>query len=142
MRKFLICCFLHFIFLFGSAAMATPATKETVLKLIDKTQAAQLGVDTFHQMMSTFAASGQIPAEMLALFKEEAKADELAELLMPIYQKHLSEEDIQGALEFYETEAGKNMIKTLPAIMLDSAAAGEVWGERISERVMERMVNQ
>lgn len=142
MRRLLLVYFFSFAVLLGSVAMATPATKESVLKLLEKTQAAQLGVDVFNEMMAAFVASGQIPPEMLTLFKEEANAEELAELFVPIYQKHLTEEDIQGALEFYETEAGKNIIRTLPDVTKDSTAIGEVWGEKISERVMKRMMSQ
>ncbi len=58
----------------------------------------------------------------------------MSEKVIPIYDRHLSHEEIRGLIQFYETPLGRRLVKVLPQIMQESMAAGEEWG---TERILE-----
>lgn len=46
--------------------------------------------------------------------------DEIIELLVPIYDKYYSEEDLSQMVRFYESRVGQKMLSTAPLIMNDT----------------------
>lgn len=46
--------------------------------------------------------------------------EEISETLVGVYQKNLSAEDVQTAIEFYNSEAGKRLLEKLPVIVRQS----------------------
>ena len=68
----------------------------------------------------------------------EVDADEMIEMVIPIYQKYLTEEDIQAINAFYNTPEGKKLIRVQPAIVQESVQAGQQWGEELARRVIEK----
>ena len=69
---------------------------------------------------------------------EEFDDDALVDLVVPIYDKHLSAEDVKALLTFYQSPSGQRVIKALPAIMAESMSAGQQWGQQIARRVLKR----
>lgn len=63
------------------------------------------------------------------------------DMVVPIYDRHLSHEDIKGFLKFYQTELGKKMIKTYPLIFQESMALLQDWSKSI-EALIKNMINQ
>jgi len=67
----------------------------------------------------------------------------LIDLMIPIYDKHLTDEEIKGLLAFYESELGKKVIKLTPQLMKEGMAAGRELGKSLSsvteDRVMKRL---
>jgi hypothetical protein len=49
---------------------------------------------------------------------------EITEALVPAYQKHLSAADVQAAIDFYSSEAGKRLLENLPVITRESNETG------------------
>ena len=72
-------------------------------------------------------------------FKRDANPDELIDLMVPIYEKNFSHDEIQQLLVFYSTPLGKKITSTLPEIQRESMDAGKQWGEKVAERLEERM---
>jgi hypothetical protein len=46
--------------------------------------------------------------------------EEISETLVGVYQKNLSAEDVQAAIEFYNSESGKRLLEKLPVIIRQS----------------------
>ncbi|MEM9888320.1 MAG: DUF2059 domain-containing protein [Bacteroidota bacterium] len=68
--------------------------------------------------------------------------DELYNLLIPIYQKHLSGEELDAIIAFYESPEGQSLIAKSPLIMQESMQVGAAWGEEIGERIAEKMLDE
>ncbi|QNK61552.1 DUF2059 domain-containing protein [Pedobacter sp. PAMC26386] len=68
--------------------------------------------------------------------------DELIILLLPIYQKHVSEEDIQNITAFYQTPTGKRYAEKSPVIAQESMQAGETWGQKIGEELEKKLAEK
>lgn len=69
-------------------------------------------------------------------FQSKLKADELMDLIVPIYDKYLSKEDIDGLAQFYQTPVGKKMISVLPQLVIDTQTAAMNMGQELGRRAM------
>jgi len=56
--------------------------------------------------------------------------DDLIDAIVPIYQKHLTKEDLAAVTAFYSSPAGQKILKELPAIMAESMQAGGEIGRK------------
>jgi hypothetical protein len=72
-------------------------------------------------------------------FAKEVDPQELVEMIVPIYKQHLSHDDVRGAIAFYESPAGQHLVANQPAILQDSMAAGQQWGQKLAQRAMEKV---
>lgn len=64
---------------------------------------------------------------------------DLAEMLTPVYKKYLSIDDLKAVVAFYKTPAGKKMAKYQPEITEQSMEIGGAWGEKIGEKIIEKI---
>jgi uncharacterized protein len=50
---------------------------------------------------------------------------EMIDAIIPIYQKHLTRQDLQGIIAFYSSPAGQKLQKEQPAMMAEGMQAGQ-----------------
>lgn len=65
--------------------------------------------------------------------------NELAEMLVPVYSKYLTKEDLEELIKFYRTPIGKKFAKNTPLIMKESMLIGQEWGEKVGQDFMKKM---
>lgn len=122
---------------FGS--QAAPASQASVEKLMQLTGASNLGQQMLAQMLPAMKQMiPDAPAEFWQSVEQEVNIDEMVALVVPVYQKHLTEEDIQSALAFFSTPAGQKLISVQPAIMQESMMVGQQWGQQLFMRAKQR----
>ena len=105
--------------------------------------AQDLGVQMMNQMIP--ALKNMIPDAPPAFWDDvmqEVNAEELENLLIPVYQKHLTEADVKALNEFYASDVGQKMIKTQPAIMRESMMLGQQWGQQLAQKIVQRYESQ
>jgi hypothetical protein len=73
-----------------------------------------------------------------SLFKD-MPIDEMIDAMVPIYQKHLNKEDIDGILAFYASPAGQKLQREQPAMMQEGMHAGGEIGRRRIGAMMQQM---
>lgn len=85
---------------------------ESIEELLVLTGAANMGEQMVEQMLPAIKrAMPRAPEAFWAEFKAEADVNELMDLIIPIYQKYLTKEDVVSLNEFYKSEIGLKMIK-------------------------------
>jgi hypothetical protein len=70
--------------------------------------------------------------------------DEMLDAMIPIYQKHLTKNDIGAILNFYSTPVGQKLLREQPAMMQEGMeAGGEIGRRRIGAMIqkMDQFVN-
>ncbi len=72
-------------------------------------------------------------------FKAEVNPNDLIEMIIPIYAKHFTHEEIKQLIAFHESPIGKKLIKVQPQIMMESMAAGEEWGKDLAKKIMKKL---
>ena len=83
-----------------------------------------------------------VPTEFWDEFAAEANKDAfnmLFNLMLPIYQKHLTEKDLLDIITFYETPTGKKYAEKTPLIMQESMLAGQEWGKQLGQKVADKL---
>jgi hypothetical protein len=117
------------------------------------TVATAIGNQLVQQTVSSIqAAHPDLPVKVLNIIREEMRKAfaEVAsakggmfDLMIEIYHRHLSHEEIKGLIIFYESSLGKKLIEVNPLITQESLAMGMAWGQRLSpildQRIKERL---
>jgi uncharacterized protein len=58
--------------------------------------------------------------------------DDVAEAIVPVYQKNLSAGDVQAGIDFYSSEAGKRLLEKVPEIIRE---ANEQGGQLVQKKL-------
>jgi hypothetical protein len=67
--------------------------------------------------------------------------DLLAEMI-PIYQRHLSHEDMVSILAFYRTEGGRHLVEAQPAMVAEAQAVFPAVGRKLGQEVAARHMEE
>ena len=61
----------------------------------------------------------------------------LIELLVPVYQKHFTVEDLNDAIQMYKTPIGKKISEKTPIIAQETMQASMQWGMELSQKMQK-----
>ncbi len=122
-------------------AYATPANPATVQKLIVETKMEQLIEESLLQMKPMVdeqilqeakkdLGQKQLDAKQLNIVKQLQQLSwqqinvmnnwqNMQKLMVEIYQKHFTEEELQATLKFHQSSEGSSMMKKMPLMMGD-----------------------
>jgi len=81
----------------------------------------------------------QIPVEFWNEFSAEVNTDDLVNLIIPIYDKHVSHADIKELIKFYESPLGKRFIEIQPVLLRESMVVGQKWGQQLGQKIMQKL---
>lgn len=130
---------------FASPAMAeckqdSSAEKTAdIRKLLDIMGSKEMSRQVFFQVIDAFKGSmPQVPAKFWTELEKE-DMNGLLDLIVPIYDCHLSHDDITATITFYESPAGQNFVKVLPVITQEAMTAGQKWGEQLGMKVLGKL---
>ncbi len=118
--------------------------KQTLTKLMEVTGSFTNYKVVVTNMLDMYKKqSADVPPE--AWMQLEAKITGVAgpmlvDLLLPIYQKYVSEADLKSVIAFYESPAGKRFIASNPQILKESMDAGQQLGAKIGAEVEKSML--
>ena len=122
------------------------AKQADIKKLLSITGASKTGLRVFSQVIGMFQrAHSEVPEPvwMEMVSEAEVKVDDfVTEMLVPIYDKHLTHEDIKGLIAFYETPAGQKLLSVMPLMHQESRQAGEIWGREFARTVQQRLAEK
>lgn len=117
--------------------------EERVLELLKLSGSGDIGKQYFVSIMDQFQ---QLFDDVPQVFWEEAKnlmdPNELMELIIPIYERNFTEEEIEGLIAFYKSPLGQKLVKEQPIILQESMRAGEIFGEEFSTRVVDKLKSE
>lgn len=135
------------VFAQATAPSATaPAADSAKLQLIHEVLTQSHVVDLMLQTMEMSApaqraANPQIPAEFWDRFlgAVRERRGELESLIVPIYDRHFSTDELRQLLAFYRSPIGQKMLTEQPAIARDAMDAGRVWGQQLGMEIGQKM---
>jgi hypothetical protein len=83
-------------------------------------------------------ASPELSDDYWEEFMAEINPENFTRIVIPVYQKHFSEEEIQTILEFYNSPEGMKFIRLSPVLISESQIAFENWCVEMSGRIYAR----
>jgi uncharacterized protein len=132
------------------ATKVAPSKEASIRQLMDLTGAKSLGAQMMQAGMEQFRASvtesepnnpraRQFIDAFVASFQKHFDADALTEKIIPIYDKYLSEEEVNGLLQYYKSPLGRRMLKALPEIARESQQTGFSLGQKATQETLEEL---
>lgn len=129
------------------------AKRADIRRLLELTGAVNMANQSMDGMESSVKTlmSGSLPPgeyrdQLLDLFfqKFRAKRDtnQLIELVIPIYDKYYTHDDIRALIAFYETPVAKKMVAVLPKVVQESQTAGLNWGGDLGRQCMLEVLGE
>ena len=126
------------------------AKKADIRRLLEITGAANLAsqsMDAMEKHLRPLVADSLPPGEyrdkLVELFFEKFRSkrspDQVLAVIIPIYDKYYSDDEIKELIKLYETPIGQKMISVLPKLAAESQAAGKTWGEEIGRQSMQEV---
>ena len=140
----------------GESAFAEDLTAEKkadIQKMMDMTGAMAIAQQMVDQMMLLInrdirARRPDVPQKVIDALREEVNGvvrdnlSSLVGLMFPLYHKYFTHEDIKGMIQFYSTELGQKLIRTLPSLTQESMRAGAQWGQSLERELDRRLKNR
>jgi len=115
--------------------------QKDIYKLISLTNASSLG----KELMDALFKGLTLDAKFNQIIKEEMMSElnfgELGDLLVPVYDRNFTHEDIKSLIAFYETPIGKKLISVLPSVTKETMVVGQTWGEKMAIRLEGKIPN-
>ena len=140
--------FLFSMFFIASNLFAQDSTsyKKALTEMMAVSGAKATYNSVINQMVANFKEDKpEIPVEVWdkfgVAFTEKATSD-IVDLILPIYQKHLTEEDLKNLTIFYKSPTGSKMARETPFIMQESMQAGRVWGTKIAQEFIQKLKDE
>jgi hypothetical protein len=104
--------------------------------LLTLTQAGEMAVQMMQEMLNSYRQRlPQVPDEFWVGFAKKIKTEDMVDMLVPIYDRHLTHSEVVALIGFFEGPVGKKLISVQPSIMRESMQVGQQWGEKIGNEV-------
>ena len=115
----------------------TGANKTADIKtLLILTKSGELAVQMMQEMLNAYRQGlPQVPEEFWLGLAKKVKTDDLVDMLVPIYDRHLTHSEVTTLIEFFQRPVGKKLVSVQPEIMKESMQVGQQWGEKIGNEV-------
>lgn len=89
---------------------------------------------------------GEYQDKLIPLFFEKfhskMKTDDLLDLIVPIYDKYLSKEDVDGLAQFYQTPLGKKLNAVLPQLTVEIQTTAMNMGQELGRQAMMEVLGE
>ncbi|MUU78083.1 DUF2059 domain-containing protein [Winogradskyella endarachnes] len=134
-----------FLILFSTSAFGQTDTDyaKTLRKMFEVSGTEQTFQTVIKQMFTMFKQQyAAVDAETWKELENEfskTSLDDLTVMLVPVYEKYMTEADLKELIKFYESPVGQKFAKSTPLITQESMQIGQQWGMAIGEKFAEKM---
>ena len=124
-------------------AQEVTTKEQDIRRLLELTGSSKLAAQVMDQMMAMLQESSpELEEEFWATLRAEIDTQELVRRMIPIYDKHFTQDEIRQLIAFYQTPIGLKLVEKLPAIAQESMETGMEWGQEIALKTVEKIQAQ
>ncbi|MEN8447481.1 MAG: DUF2059 domain-containing protein, partial [Cyanobacteria bacterium J06555_13] len=117
-----------------------PASRERIEELLALIEADTMSDQILGQLVGQFRQlAPEVPDEWWDRFIAKALESDINSLLIPIYERNYSAEEVDGLIEFYESPVGQSLLAKTPTVTQESIVAGQAWGMEIAEELITEL---
>jgi hypothetical protein len=119
-----------------------------IRKMIVQTGALETGMKQGLANLERMKSEGQntLPQEFFDRFATEFSSGSFRRIfenyIIRVYRKHLTLEDVNGLIAFYETDLGKKTISVMPQLIGESLEGGAALGQMIGLKIFEQLLEE
>ena len=133
--------------------VVAPEKRQRIERLLEVTGAlniAKMMSEAVTRQMTNAISQARpdIPAEAMDIVAQETNAvisDAMVakggfiDLIIPVYAKHFTNEELDGLIAFYESPVGAKTVRVMPQITREAMQIGEAWGQSLGPTIVERV---
>ncbi|MEO1620820.1 MAG: DUF2059 domain-containing protein [Cyanobacteria bacterium J06632_3] len=120
--------------------LENPASVEQIEELLALTNADDLSIQVMEGLITQFRQlAPEVPDEWWDRFIAKVDDTDFNSLIIPIYERNFTAEEMDGIIAFYRTPVGQSVIAKMPAVTQDSIMVGQTWGVSIAEELMREL---
>jgi uncharacterized protein len=134
-----------------------PASKADIERYLDTMHSRTMMKDMMgtmtiqmHKMVhEQMAKQGSLPPDFEAKMDKMTDdifatfpVDELIDVMIPVYQKHLTKGEVDALIAFYSSPAGQKFLKELPAMTAESMQAASGIVQKMMANAMQRVQDE
>ena len=113
---------------------------KNIRKIMALTGSGKLGIQVMQNMVNTFKTTyPNVDPSFWDDFMKEVKPDDLVNMVIPVYDRNFTDEEIDGMLAFYSSSVGQKVLAKLPVVLQESMEAGKSWGQELSQKIIQRL---
>lgn len=124
----------------GEQAPSADRVRE-LFELSGVTREAEMIVDQIMQVLR--GSNPRVPPDFWEQLRQEMKdsisSGEYLDQLIPIYQKHVSAQDVEALIAFRKSDAGRRFTEAQPKIVAESMEVGRAWGAKLGQKAVEKL---
>ncbi|MFC5283849.1 DUF2059 domain-containing protein [Pedobacter alpinus] len=140
MKKTLLTVAFLMFTIFSLFAQTSASKTEKIKTFLEISGSSKMGMQAINQIITAFKTQQpNMSNHFWDDFLKEVNADDLTNLVIPIYDKYYTEKDLDGLIAFYQTDLGKRVLEKTPLIMQESMQVGQVWGKAMGEKVIKKI---
>lgn len=143
MKKILVCMILILGVTLGIKCSEPKDYKTTLKEMLVVSGSDKTFEMVVPQMMGMMRQQmPQVPGEFWDEMENEMSKTaytDLVDMLAPIYQKYLTQEDLEEIIKFYQTPAGKKLGTSAPNINMESMQVGQQWGMKLGQKIQAKL---
>jgi len=137
------------IFLTLAAPALAEAKQDKIRALLKLTNANATATKTSDALADQMLASLQnnnpsVPPTAWLVMQQEldeafnASVPQLVEAMVPLYDRHFTESELDDLMAFYSTPTGRKTLVAVPALMQESMAVGQKMAPQITEKAVQK----
>ena len=122
-----------------ASAQSDTTFEEDIRQLMDMTNALALGKQVGGALVTALNSQyPQVPPEFWQKLSDELTTERFLKVMVPVYEKHLTQQEVRAMIAFYKTPEGKSVIAKLPALTQESMAMGAALGQELAQEFVGR----
>lgn len=104
------------------------------------TGSGKLGIQVMETMIANFKSHySNVDASFWDDFMKEVRPEDLVNMVVPVYDRNFTAEEIEGMIAFYSSPVGQKVIAKLPVVMQESMQLGQTWGQELGKKVILKL---
>lgn len=113
---------------------------DKIVKLLELTGARNIAMQMLDNIIPMFQKSySSVNQSFWDEARKEIMSDDLMNLILPIYDKYYTEDDLDQMIAFHSSPVGKKIAALQPQITKESMDAGYIWGQEVGRKVIEKL---
>jgi hypothetical protein len=124
------------------SAAVSPEKDRAIRRLMAVMGIEKLEVQAIDLMLNEMKSSppyNVVPDAFWTKFRQKVDVKELLDMIVPIYARHFTTQDIKDLTAWYQSPLGQKFVASQPAIMRESMDAGVAWGRKIGEKAAQEI---
>jgi len=115
------------------------SNEELARRVMELTGAADLGKQVVEAMAEQMKDMPGLPPTFMDRVVASLRPEDLTEIVVRIWVEELDRDSLIAIVQFYETPAGKAVVRKQPIITHRAMEAGAEWGRAVAEKVLSEM---